>query len=44
MLFGALVEKRLGHAHLIVNGENLGDVKQTDWDPLLRPTRGIDGR
>ena len=31
-------------AHLFVNGENLGDVKQTDWDPLLRPTRGIDGR
>ena len=25
-------------------GENLGNVKQTNWDPLLRPTRGIDGR
>ena len=27
-----------------VNGENLGNVKQTHWDPLLRPTRGVDGR
>jgi len=44
MLFGALVEKRFGHARLFVNGENLGNVKQTNWDPLLRPTRGIDGR
>ena len=44
MLVGALVEKRFGHARLFVNGENLGNVKQTNWDPLLRPTRGIDGR
>jgi hypothetical protein len=44
MLFGVLVEKRFGHARLFVNGENLGNVKQTNWDPLLRPTRGIDGR
>jgi Dienelactone hydrolase family len=29
---------------LFVNGENLGNVKQTDWDPLLRPARGVDGR
>ena len=40
MLFGALIEKRFGHARLFVNGENLGNVKQTNWDPLLRPTRG----
>ena len=44
MLFGALVEKRFGHARLFINGENLGNVRQTDWDPLLRPARGIDGR
>ena len=44
MLFDALVEKRFGHARLFVNGENLGNVKQTNWDPLLRPTRGVDGR
>jgi hypothetical protein len=39
-LFGVLVEKRFGHARLFVNGENLGNVKQTDWDLLLRPARG----
>ena len=44
MLFGALIEKRFGHACLFVNGENLGNVKQTHWDPLLRPMRGVDGR
>jgi iron complex outermembrane receptor protein len=44
MLFDALIEKRFGHARPFVNGENLGNVKQPDWDPLLRPTRGIDGR
>ncbi len=37
MLFGVLVEKRFGQARLFVNGENLGNVKQTNWDPLLRP-------
>ena len=26
----------LGRALLFINGENLTDVKQTDWDPLLR--------
>jgi outer membrane receptor for ferrienterochelin and colicins len=29
---------------LFVNGENLTDVRQTNWDPLLRPSRGVDGR
>jgi iron complex outermembrane receptor protein len=39
-----LASRRLGRALLFINGENLTNVKQTDWDPLLRPTRGIDGR
>jgi outer membrane receptor for ferrienterochelin and colicins len=26
------------------SGENLGNVKQADWDPLLRAARGVDGR
>src|SRR5262249_28332830 len=34
-LFGVLASRRLGHALLFINGENLTDVKQTDWDPLL---------
>jgi outer membrane receptor for ferrienterochelin and colicins len=27
-----------------VNAENLGNVRQTRWDPLLRPSRRPDGR
>ena len=44
MVVGALVSRRIGRYRLFVNGENLGDVRQTRWDPLLRPTRGVDGR
>ena len=29
---------------LFINGENLTGVRQTRWDPLLRPTRAADGR
>jgi outer membrane receptor for ferrienterochelin and colicins len=43
-LFGVLVSSRVGRALLFINGENLTDVKQTDWDPLLRSSRGVDGR
>ena len=43
-LFGALVERKFGAVRVFVNAENLGDVRQTKWDPLVRPTRGADGR
>jgi outer membrane receptor for ferrienterochelin and colicins len=43
-LFGALVSRRVGRALLFVNGENLGNVRQTQFDPLIRPSRGVDGR
>ena len=43
-VFGILASRRVGRALLFINGENLADVKQTDWDPLLRPSRGVDGR
>jgi iron complex outermembrane receptor protein len=43
-VFGVLASHRLGRALLFINGENLPDVKQTDWDPLLRRSRGTDGR
>ena len=43
-LYGALLSRRIARVLLFVNSENLGNVKQTDWDPLLRPTRNIDGR
>ena len=38
------VETRLGVARLFLNLENLTDVRQTRFDPLLRPTRGAGGR
>jgi iron complex outermembrane receptor protein len=43
-VFGVLASRRFGRVLLFVNGENLTDVKQTDWDPFLRPARGVDGR
>ena len=44
MLVGALVARRFGRYRVFVNAENLGDVRQTDFDPLLRQARGVDGR
>jgi outer membrane receptor for ferrienterochelin and colicins len=43
-IVGLLVERVLGRARLFLNAENLGDVHQTSWDPLVRPTQGADGR
>lgn len=43
-VFGVLATRRLGRALLFINGENLTDVRQTRWKPLLRPARGLDGR
>jgi iron complex outermembrane receptor protein len=43
-LFGVLATRRIGRALLFENGENLMDVRQTRWEPLLRPARGFDGR
>jgi iron complex outermembrane receptor protein len=44
MIVGLLAERQFGRIRLFVNGENLTGVAQTDWDPLLRPTRAVDGR
>lgn len=44
VLVGFLAEKQFGAFRLFLNAENLGDVRQTDTDPLLRPQRGVDGR
>ena len=41
---GILVERRVGPIRLFLNGENLTDVRQSRWSPLLLPTRSIDGR
>jgi iron complex outermembrane receptor protein len=44
VIAGVLAEKRFGPLRLFINLENLTNVRQTRWDPLLRPTRAADGR
>lgn len=44
VLWGALLDWNLGRARLFVNAENLGDVRQTIDEPLVRPARAPDGR
>lgn len=44
LYIGALVERAFGSAKVFVNAENLLDVRQTDWDPLVRPFIGKGGR
>jgi len=44
VLIGALAEKRLGQARVFLNLENVGNVRQTRFDPLLLPARAADGR
>jgi iron complex outermembrane receptor protein len=44
VLFGGLIERRFGRARLFINAENLGGVRQTSWDPLVRPSQAVDGR
>ena len=44
MIVGFLGERHFGRVRLFVNAENLTGVRQTRWDPLLRPSRAVDGR
>jgi outer membrane receptor for ferrienterochelin and colicins len=44
VLFGGLVERRFGRVRLFINAENLGGVRQTRFDPLVRPFEAADGR
>ena len=44
VLWGALLDWNFGRARAFVNAENLGDVRQTKGDPLLRRVRERDGR
>lgn len=44
VVFGGLVERRFGRFRLFVNAENLANVRQTEWNPLIRPLRAADGR
>jgi iron complex outermembrane receptor protein len=43
-VFGVLATRRIGRVLLFINGENLTDVRQTRWESLVRPARGLDGR
>lgn len=44
VVLGLLVERQFGALRVFVNGENLTGVRQSRWDPLLRPDRAPDGR
>ncbi len=43
-IVGVLAEHQFGRFRLFINGENLTGVRQTKWDPLIRPSRAPDGR
>jgi outer membrane receptor for ferrienterochelin and colicins len=34
----------MSKVRVFVNGENLTNFRQTNYDPLIRPVRGVDGR
>ena len=45
VLVGAMAEQKVApHVKLFLNLENLTNVRQTRWDPLLLPARASDGR
>lgn len=45
VLVGAMGERTINkHVKLFVNLENLANVRQTRWDPILLPSRSADGR
>jgi outer membrane receptor for ferrienterochelin and colicins len=44
VVLGLLVERRIGWARVFLNAENLTDVRQTRWNPLLLPSRSAEGR
>jgi len=44
VIVGLLAERRFGRFRLFINGENLGDTRQTKWSPMLLASPGADGR
>jgi iron complex outermembrane receptor protein len=44
LIVGLLGERRIGRARAFVNLENLLDVRQTRYDPLVLPARSAEGR
>jgi outer membrane receptor for ferrienterochelin and colicins len=43
VILGALAERHVAPARVFVNPENLLDVRQTRYDPLVRPSPGPGG-
>ena len=43
-IVGLLAERKLGRVKIFVNMENLTDVRQTKFDPLVLPSQAADGR
>jgi iron complex outermembrane receptor protein len=43
-ILGILAEKRFGSWSLFINGENLTNVRQSDYGAILLPDRAVDGR
>jgi iron complex outermembrane receptor protein len=45
VIVGVMAEHKVAaHVKLFLNLENLNNVRQTHWDPLLLPSRALDGR
>jgi outer membrane receptor for ferrienterochelin and colicins len=44
VIVGLLAERQFGRWRVFVNGENLTNVRQTRWQPLLRSDQAPDGR
>lgn len=44
VIVGLLAERRVGRMRLFVNAENITNVRQTRWDPLVKRAQGADGR
>ena len=44
VIIGLLAEWRVGRFSLFINGENLTGVRQSKWDPVVRPAQAVDGR
>jgi len=43
-IVGALAERVFGRYRVFVNAENLTNVRQSSYDPIVRPAQAIDGR
>jgi iron complex outermembrane receptor protein len=44
LFIDALIQHRLGRVVVFLHGENLNNVRQTQFDPLIRPSPGLGGR